>query len=321
MCERFGFDLNDSTKMLPEEVVPPRELGRLVLNRNTDNFFAETEQSAFHPGNVVPGIGFSNDPLLHGRLFSYSDAQTYRLGANRNQLPINAPKCPILYNAQEGASQMYIKRQISNYFPNLRDSNAPIPTDETPEANWEYAENKPITHGCPFSRGFHTFPGDKNFELSLRTVLGKVRGKPPTFYEHFAQATMFWNSLADWEKSHVISAFAFELGAVKDKEVRGRFINRILANIDQDLAQIVSVRAGVPYNPQLLHIDDDHPIRKYNLRAPIHKSPAISMGNQPYTPAGRKCAIYCCNGIVKSNLDALRAALTKLKVVIEVIGT
>lgn len=321
MCKKFGFDLNDSTKLIPEEVVELRELGKLVLNRNTDNYFSETEQSAFHPANVIPGIDFSNDPLLHGRIFSYSDTQTYRVGANRNQLPINAPKCPVLYNLQDGSNQLYIKKQITNYFPNSRDKNAPVPTDETMEANWEHAENKKsITQGCPFKRGFTTFPGDKNFTLSSINTSEKIRGKPPTFYDHFSQATMFYNSLVDWEKSHIISAFTFELSSVKDKSIRERFVNRILANIDDTLAKIVSERIGIEYKPEILNINDDHPIKKYNLRPPIDKAPSLSMDNQPYTHEGRKCLIICCDNVNKDNLIFIKDSLKKHKVITHVAG-
>lgn len=139
MVERFGFDLNDATKLLPEEVVPLRELGRLVINRNTTNFFAETEQAVFHPGNIIPGIDFSEDPLLQGRVFSYSDTQVYRVGVNRNQLPINAPKCPVFNNQQDGRMQMEVKNQESLHFPNSLDDPTPLPTENTYGANWEVA--------------------------------------------------------------------------------------------------------------------------------------------------------------------------------------
>ncbi|WP_341302768.1 catalase [Lysinibacillus sp. FSL H8-0500] len=219
----FDFDILDPTKLWPEEDVPLREIGKITINRNVDNAFAETEQSAFHPGNIVRGIDFSNDPLLQGRLFSYTDTQQARLGPNHQQLPINRPVCPFANNQRDGASRLIIDRGKVSYHRNGLANNTPYPV--------------PGTQG-----GFVTYPS---------TVEGrKVRQTAPSFKDHYSQARMFWNSMSDVEKQQIIGAFCFELGKCRPF-VRQGMVN-VLAHISHDLARNVSKELGttVPDVPE-----------------------------------------------------------------------
>lgn len=211
----FDFDILDPTKFWPEEEVPLRKIGKITLNRNVDNAFAETEQSAFHPGNIVKGIDFSNDPLLQGRLFSYTDTQQSRLGANHQQLPINRPVCPFANNQRDGASRMIIDRGKVSYHQNGLAHNTPKPV--------------PGTQG-----GFVTYP---------LTVEGqKVRKTAPKFKDYYSQARVFWNSQSPVEKEHIIGAFSFELGKCRPF-VRQNMVD-VLAHISTDLAENVSRQLG-----------------------------------------------------------------------------
>ncbi len=212
----YDFDILDPTKFWPEEQVPVKIIGRMVLNRNVDNFFAETEQVAFHPGHVVPGIDFSNDPLLQGRLFSYLDTQLTRLGGpNFAEIPINRPLAPVHNNQRDGFHRMTIDRGQVAYFPNYLQANTPQPDTE---------------HG-------YTHYQEK--------VEGrKVRERSEKFKDHFSQATLFWNSMSELEKKRIISAFHFEVGNVTDKNVRKRVVESF-NNVDGELAKQIAMGIGV----------------------------------------------------------------------------
>ncbi|MBD9416332.1 catalase HPII [Pseudomonas sp. PDM16] len=218
----FDFDLLDPTKLVPEELVPVRLVGKMVLNRNPDNFFAETEQAAFHIGHVVPGIDFSNDPLLQGRLFSYTDTQLLRLGGpNFNELPINRPLCPFHNNNRDAPHRQTINKGRAAYEPNSIDGGWP---KETPEA--------------ASGGGFASYPEPMSGV--------KLRKRADSFADHFSQARLFWNSMAAHEQEHMIAAYSFELGKVESREIRERELNQILANIDLTLASRVAENLGLP---------------------------------------------------------------------------
>lgn len=215
-AERFSFDVLDSTKLIPEELVPLVPVGRLVLNRNPDNFFAETEQVAFCTAHVVPGIDFSNDPLLAGRIHSYVDTQITRLGGpNFHEIPINAPIAQVHNNQRDGLHRQAIHRGRAAYEPNS------------------------LGGGCPFQAGAQGFV---SFPEPVREH--KVRGKPERFAEHYTQATLFWNSQTPIEKAHLIRAFRFELTRVQTPAIRERVVS-MLANVAADLAQAVAIGLGI----------------------------------------------------------------------------
>ncbi|WP_137791258.1 catalase [Bacillus sp. E(2018)] len=205
----FDFDILDPTKLWPEEDVPVKLVGKMTLNRNVDNVFAETEQVAFHPGHVVPGIDFSNDPLLQGRLFSYTDTQLSRLGGpNFHELPINRPVCPFHNNQRDGISRHTINRGQVSYHKNSLAANTPSPT---PEAEGGYVHYQEKVDGR------------------------KIRGRSESFKDHFSQATLFWNSMSEPEKQHLKSAFSFELGKVKSKSVQQQVVD-MFGNVSLELA-------------------------------------------------------------------------------------
>ncbi|MER6493425.1 catalase [Streptomyces griseorubiginosus] len=214
----FDFDLLDATKLIPEEQVPVRPIGRMVLDRNPENFFAETEQVAFHTANVVPGIDFTNDPLLQARNFSYLDTQLTRLGGpNFAQLPVNRPVAPVRTNQRDGAHQSAIHRG-TNYFPNS------------------------LGGGCPAHAGVD----GKAFTHYTERVDGhKIRRRSPSFQDHWSQPALFWNSMSDWEKQHIVEAFRFELGKVDARAVRARTVEQ-LAKVNGELATEVARGIGVP---------------------------------------------------------------------------
>lgn len=215
---KFDFDILDPTKVWPEEEVPVKIVGKMTLNRNVDNVFAETEQVAFHPGHVVPGIDFSNDPLLQGRLFSYTDTQLTRLGGpNFHELPINKPVCPFHNNQRDGMHRQTINRGQVSYHKN------------------SLADNTPETAS----------PEEGGYEHYHEKVEGrKVRARSESFKDHFSQATLFWNSMSDIEKEHITKAFSFELGKVENLSVRQQVVD-MLSNISLHLAQEVAGNIGV----------------------------------------------------------------------------
>lgn len=214
---KFDFDVLDPTKLWPEEDVPVTIIGKMVLNRNVDNVFSETEQVAFHPGHIVPGIDFTNDPLLQGRLFSYTDTQLIRLGGpNFHEIPINRPVCPFHNNQRDGYNRQTINKGPVSYHQNSMANNTPAPVS----------------------------PAEGGFEHHQEKVEGrKVRARSESFSDHFSQAKLFWNSMSAPEKKHIIEAYSFELGKC-DMPIRETNIE-VLANIDLALAQQVAESLGV----------------------------------------------------------------------------
>lgn len=214
----FGFDILDPTKIWPEELIPVKIFGKMTLNRNTDNFFAETEQVAFCPANIVPGIDFSNDPLLQGRLFSYLDTQLIRLGGpNFHEIPINRPLAAIHNNQRDGYHRTMIDHGKVSYSPNSLANNSPQPCGNN---------------------------GYKHYEEKVDGV--KIRARSMSFQDHFSQATMFWNSMSIPEKQHIIRAFHFEVGSVMDKQIKQRVVD-MFNNVDNELAK--QIAAGVGATP------------------------------------------------------------------------
>ncbi|WP_312157671.1 catalase HPII [Acinetobacter variabilis] len=218
---KFDFDLLDATKIIPEELVPVTPIGRMVLNRNVDYFFGETEQVAFCQGHVVPGIDFTNDPLLQARLFSYTDTQLSRLGGpNFHQIPINKPVCPFHNNQRDGLHQRLIHTGQANYEPNSIDDNWPA---EAP--------------GATQAGGFESY--------QERIDGHKIRQRSESFNDHFTHARLFYQSQAPHEQKHIIDAYVFELSKVQRQNIREREVLEVLCNIDLTLAQQVADQLGI----------------------------------------------------------------------------
>lgn len=277
----LGFDLLDPTKIIPEEQIPVRPLGRLVLNRNPDNYFAETEQVAFHPGHVVAGIDFSNDPLLQGRLFSYLDTQLKRVGPNFAQLPINRPTCPFHNNQRDAESQQLIHKGRVAYFPNS------------------------LAGGCPA----HSPEGMQAFSSYAEKMTGtKVRLRSDTFSDHFSQATLFWNSMAQWEKNHIISAISFELNQCSVTAVKQRALDELLINVADELATKVARNIGLTVTA------------KPKVRSHNRTSPALSMDKPAKDIKGRKVAILAGEGVDCKHVDVLKTLLSAQGAMAEVIA-
>ncbi len=216
----FDFDILDATKIWPEADVPLMKVGKMTLNRNPDNFFSETEQVAFHPGHVVPGIDFTNDPLLQGRLFSYLDTQINRFGsANFHEVPINRPLAPVANHQGAGFMRMGIGKGKVNYSPNS------------------------LGGGCPMAAPENM----GGFVHYMEKVEGhKVRERSESFQDHFSQATMFWHSITKPEQDRLVSALHFELGKVESYDVRHRLIHEIFNKVDHDLARRAAEGIGIP---------------------------------------------------------------------------
>ncbi len=274
------YDVLDATKLIPEEVIPVRIIGKMTLNRNVDNFFAETEQSAFLPTNVIPGIDFSNDPLLQGRLFSYLDTQKSRLGTtNFHQIPINAPKCPMHNFQRDGLMQTLVPTGRANYEPN---SLAEAGEDGGPRE-------------CP-ETGFTTF--EENGERNDPTA--KVRARGELFADHFSQARMFYLSQTQNEQAHIASAIVFELSKVTLSHVRERVVAQ-LRNIDADLGKRVAAGLAI-----------DLPKAAKVARKPVDlgTSDALSIQkNAKDVLEGRKVAILFAEGSDKHAIDALKKSI------------
>lgn len=231
---KFSFDILDATKIWPEEEIPVRILGKMTLNKNVDNFFAETEQAAFHVGHVVPGIDFSNDPLLQGRLFSYTDTQLIRLGGpNFHELPINKPICPFHNNQRDGYGRQTINVGQVSYHKNSLANNTPHPVSEV-DGGYKHYEEKVEGH--------------------------KVRARSESFKDHFSQARLFWLSMSDIEKKHIIDAFSFELGKVKNKAIRKQVVD-MYAHVSYSLASAIAERIGIvpPVEVEVPHIQQTSP--------------------------------------------------------------
>lgn len=299
---KFEFDLLDPTKIIPEELVPVMRIGKLTLNRNPDNFFAETEQIAFHVGHVVPGIDFTNDPLLQGRLFSYTDTQLIRLGGpNFQEIPINRPINAVHNNQRDGFMRQAINKGKVSYGPNS------------------------IGGGCPFqakmAEGGYVSHAEK-----IDAV--KIRARSKSFLDHFSQARLFYNSQSDPEKEHLTDALRFELGKVEVAIVKERMLY-LLAQIDKELAAKVSLSLGIhvpqtlekPLN-QIISADAD-PAKHQSLKVKgsLKRSEALSMANTPKDSIRtRKIAILISDGVNADNLLAMIDALTEQGALGEVVA-
>lgn len=267
----FDFDLLDPTKIIPEELVPVTPIGKFVLNRNVDNFFAEIEQIAFCPGHIVPGIDFTNDPLLQARLFSYTDTQLSRLGGpNFHQLPINKPVCPFHNNQRDGMHQSLVHKGQASYQPNSIDNNWP-------------AEVAPAAQ----NGGFETY--------QERVDGHKIRQRSESFSDHFSQARLYYQSLAPHEQKHVVDAYTFELSKVKRLHIREREVKDILANIDFDLAKQVAHNLGI-------EVTDP----KNQKQSKLKMSKKLSL--EAFAPAdikAKKIAILVHPQVNATNVDAI----------------
>ncbi|HVF48190.1 MAG TPA: catalase HPII [Pyrinomonadaceae bacterium] len=289
---KYEFDLLDPTKIIPEELVPVRRIGRLTLNKNPDNFFAETEQVAFHVGHVVPGIDFTNDPLLQGRLFSYLDTQLIRLGGpNFHEIPINRSVAPVHNNQRDGFHRQTINTGRVSYEPNS------------------------LAGGCPFQAaikegGFASF--------TERVDAHKVRERSPSFHDHFSQATLFYNSQSDAEKRHIIRAFRFELGKVEVPAIRARMVG-ILTQVDKGLAAAVAEGLGFPVPKPELPINrsfgaDTNPksVQPVKVSPSVESSEPLSMANTVKdTVKTRKVAALIADGFDGAQVAAMKEALLK----------
>jgi catalase len=289
---KFPFDLLDPTKIIPEEVVPVIRIGKMTLNRNPDNFFAETEQVAFHPGHLVPGIDFTNDPLLQGRLFSYTDTQLSRLGSpNFHEIPINRSINPVHNNQRDGHMRQQINVGKSSYHPNTVGDGFP--------------QQAKIAEG-----GFTSY--------EERIDARKVRARSKSFMDFFSQATLFFNSQSEPEQNHIIDALRFELGKLETAAIRERMVG-LLTKISTLLAQKVAEGLGMPVpKPQepLNHNygadADPNDYQDRPQKQTIDKSPALSMANSPKNIIKtRQIAILAADGVDADALKSMQAALEK----------
>ena len=304
---KFSFDLLDPTKLIPEELVPVQKLGKMTLNRNPDNFFAETEQVAFCISHVVPGIDFTNDPLLQGRLFSYLDTQLKRLGGpNFHEIPINKSLAPVHNNQRDGHMRQTIAAGQASYEPNTTGG------------------------GCPFQSGaakggFISFPQE---------IEGpKIRDRSESFFDHFSQATMFYNSQTSVEKQHITEALQFELAKCENPAIRERMVG-VLQHVDKTLAKNVADELGIampvkidgPLNQQ---IPATATAAEYQPKASKGKqadSDALSIvKNLKPGAVSRKVAILVADGFdaasVKGVMKALQAAGAHPKIISPKAGT
>lgn len=277
-AEQFEFDVLDATKLIPEEQLPIRRVGRLVLNRCVDNFFAETEQVAFCTQNIVPGIDFTNDPLLQGRNFSYLDTQLKRLGSpNFSMLPINAPKCPMHTLQQDGHMASRNPTGRANYEPN----------------SWEGEAGGP--RECSRS-GFASWPAKARGT--------KQRTRPESFSDHYSQARQFYRSQTKTEQNHIIDALAFELGKVQTLDIRRRMVGH-LRHIDEDLAKEVAQGLRLRDMPEA-------PPAARPTRMDLPASPSLSiLLNGPGTFKGRKVGVLVSDGVDMDIVQSLRKALDR----------
>lgn len=298
---KFDFDLLDPTKLIPEEIVPVKKIGKLVLNRNPDNFFSETEQVAFHPGHIVPGIDFTNDPLLQGRLFSYTDTQLSRLGSpNFHEIPINRSLSPVNNNQRDGHMRQTINSDKTSYDPNT------------------------IGAGCPFQAkasegGFTSY--------TERIDAKKVRARSKSFFDHFSQAKLFYNSQSLPEKDHILNALTFELGKVNSNEIKKRMLG-LISNIDPILAE--KIGSGLGMKVMKLHYPINHSVpadgnpKNYQPLNPIpgiKNSGALSMSNTIKKPDTRRIAILATDGFHDTTMNSILNVLKKEKAVPVIVAT
>jgi catalase len=279
----FPFDHLDATKLIPEELVPLKVIGRMVLNRWPDNFFAETEQVAFCPSHLVPGLDFSNDPLLQGRLFSYLDTQLSRLGsANFHQIPVNAPKCPFANQQRDGHMQMAQPKGRVAYEPSSLD---PQSARETP-------------------KGFHSAASEDDGK--------KGRVRPESFADHYSQARLFFRSQSQPEQAHIASALVFELSKVEHPHVREAMVGHLI-HIDKSLAERVAAGLGMPTLPK--------PPMAAKPVTDMKPSPALQLiGKMKDTLEGRCVGILIADGSDAKQIEALRKAATAAGATVKIVA-
>ncbi|HVZ36802.1 MAG TPA: catalase, partial [Polyangiaceae bacterium] len=286
-AQKFSFDVLDATKLIPEELVPLTPVGKMVLNRNPDNFFAETEQVAFCVAHIVPGIDFSNDPLLAGRLHSYQDTQISRLGGpNFHEIAINAPLAQAHNNQRDGMHRQSINRGRVAYEPNS------------------------LGGGCPFQVGRAGFT---SFREPIKA--DKVRGSAERFAEHYNQAALFYNSQTAVEKAHILRGFRFELTKVQVPAVRQRVV-AMLANVDAELAAQLAAQLGMAVPEPMPRAIEKTP------KPEVTKSPALSLHARPGDGSiqTRRIAILVADGVTGSAARTLHAGLAEQGAVPRFIG-
>ena len=298
--DKFDFDLLDPTKIIPEEEVPVEIVGTLTLNKNPDNFFAETEQIAFHPGHLVPGIDFSNDPLLQGRLFSYTDTQLSRLGSpNFHEIPINRSVNTVHNNQRDGHMRQQIVKGKVSYEPNS------------------------IGGGCPFQ----AMMSEGGFTSHQERISGtKIRERSESFVDHYSQAKLFYNSQSAPEKMHLQHALIFELSKVTIPEIRERMVGQ-LNFIDKELASKVAEKVGVTvkeleFPNQSLPADSSHvDLQSEEREAHTKISEALSMKNTvKNTIKGRKIGFILADGADSGSINDLKTKLEGQSAVVEIIA-
>jgi catalase len=282
----LGFDILDSTKLIPEAQVPVQIIGTMTLNRNPDNFFAETEQVAFHVGHLVPGIDFSADPLLQGRLFSYTDTQLSRLGGpNFHEIPINRSVCPMHNFQRDGMHRQTIHSGRAAYEPNTLSSEM---------KGMEFR----VDGGA---QGFQSYPE------TLESP--KIRRRSPSFDDHFSQATLFWNSQSVAERDHIVAAFRFELSKVELPEIRQRMVNN-LAHVDLKLAIRVAAPLGI-LAPDPKAAAGRLGFRAYRITNKVDEDPALTMLGKPRAGVKtRRIAILVADGVEAASLKRLQQDLS-----------
>jgi catalase len=287
---KFEFDLLDATKIIPEELVPVQRIGKMTLNRNPDNFFTETEQVAFHVGHIVPGIDFTNDPLMQGRLFSYTDTQLIRLGGpNFHEIPINRSIGMVHNNQRDGYMRQQVNKGRASYHPNS------------------------LGGGCPFQArmaegGFASY--------AEKIDAKKVRERSRSFFDHFSQATLFYNSQSEPEKNHIIDALSFELGKCEVEAVRQRMVN-ILGQVDRGLAGSVAYNLGLnvqkpeqPVNKSIPADGIEKNFEPLKVKSRLLQSKALSMANtKKDTILTRNIAILAADGVDENAVTVMQKAL------------
>ncbi|QJD81608.1 catalase [Spirosoma rhododendri] len=304
--QKFDFDILDATKLWPEELLPVRRVGKLTLDRNPDNYFAETEQVAFNTTNIVPGIDFSNDPLLQGRNFSYLDTQLSRLGSpNFTELPINRPRCPVSNNQRDAHMRHTIDKGRVSYAPASLDGHSP---DEV----------------TPARGGFVSYPASVDGP--------KVRARSESFNDHYGQAKLFWNSMSGPEKEHIVKALQFELSKVETRAVRQRMLTH-LQQINGMLAEQVAAALGELPADQLSAASPRgtadsvegaeqlaNALSETSASGGVQQSSALSMENQPRGPKGRKVAILVNADVDAGQVSLLKQALQKAGALSDLVG-
>ncbi|GGZ25050.1 catalase-2 [Echinicola pacifica] len=300
---KFDFDILDATKLIPEELVPVKIIGKMVLDRNPANFFAETEQVAFHPGHLVPGIDFSNDPLLQGRLFSYTDTQLIRLGGpNFHEIPINRPVCPVHNNQRDGYGRQTINEGQSSYHPNQTGG------------------------GCPFQSAMK----NGGFTHYQEPVSGhKIKERSKSFFDHYSQAKMFFDSQTAVEKEHIKQALTFELSKVSREDIHKRVV-AMLSEVNEDLAEEIAENLGLDL-PVELDMDlnqsipadgDPEDYQSGPAKPSVKKSESLSMSfRNGNSVQGRDFAVLAAAGVSSKSIEALKKMASEKGANVKIVST